>query len=67
MIFVQTTNNLCLLITVWLIAEYKHSIKALAALEKLFRQQYSATSRTPYLCRDFTSSQFNVAQKWIGL
>ena len=38
-----------LLITARLIAEYKHSTEAFAALENFFLQKYSATSQTPYL------------------
>lgn len=45
----RTTGNLYLLIIARLIAEYKHSIEALAALEKFFLAKHPATSRTPYL------------------
>jgi len=45
----QTTGNLCLLIIAQLIADYKHSIETLAALEIFFLQKYSATGRPPIL------------------
>ena len=38
-----------LLIIARLIAEYKHSTEAFAALKNFFLQKYSATSQTPYL------------------
>ena len=38
-----------LLIIARLIAQYKHSVESLAALEIFFLQKYSATRRTPYL------------------
>ena len=44
------TQTTVLLIIAWLmIAEYKQSFEALAALEKFFLQKYSATSQTSYL------------------
>jgi len=45
----QTTGNLCLLIIAWLIAEYKHSIEALAALEFFFFKNIRLQAKPPIL------------------
>jgi len=63
----QTTYNLCLLIVAQLIAEYKDSIEALAASEKDFLAKIFGYKPNPRSCRDFTSSQFSLVEKLIGL
>ena len=63
----RTTGNLYLLIIARLIAEYKHSIEALAALEKFFLAKTSGYKPNPLSCRNFTGSQFNFVKKLIGL
>jgi len=63
----QTTYNLCLLIVAQLIVEYKDSIEVLAALEKKFFSKLFGYKPNPRSCRDFTSSQFNLVEKLIGL
>jgi len=56
-----------LLITAWLIAEYKDSIDALAALEKSFWQKYFATSQTLDLIEISPVPSLIWCKKLIGL
>ena len=56
-----------LLIIARLIAEYKHSNEALAVLENFFLAKIFGYKPNPLSCRDFTSFQFNLVQKSLGL
>ena len=64
MIFV---HKFVLLIISQLIAEYQQSIEALTVLEKSFLAKIFGYKLNPLSCRDFTSFQFNLVQKFIHL
>ena len=56
-----------LLIIARLIAEYKHSNEALVALENFFLAKIFGYKPNPLSCRAFTSFQFNLVQKSLGI